>query len=246
MKCEFLLVLFFVGVLSCAGQEYSKADSFKISLIWPNSYCLTNDHDCRPSVPQYFTINGLWAVGSDGEVMENCKTGYYLTDKIITTNKVDLLKFWPDLSTYNFQDSKKLWKSQWETYGSCAADLMLAEGYISKAMNLRQSHNLYQILTNAGIVANGSSYKADRILTAIRKSTKFMVDIVCETDRVGNVYFSEVIQCLDNHGKEFVDCENKANNCDKDPIFPDPLFTSAAVKARRNASPMKRVTKIHA
>ncbi|KAI4351257.1 hypothetical protein L6164_005633 [Bauhinia variegata] len=222
MKCEFVLVLFFVGVLSCAGQD-SKTDLFKISLIWPNSYCLTNDHYCRPSVPQYFTINGLWAVNSDGE---------------ITTHKVDLLKFWPDLSTYNFQDSKKLWKNQWETYGSCAADIMLAEGYISKAMNLRQSHNLYQILTNAGIVANGSSYKADRILTAIRKATKLMVDIVCETDRVGNVYLSEVIQCLDNQSKEFVDCQNVANNCDKDPIFPDPLFTSAAVKARLKASPM--------
>ncbi|KAI4351284.1 hypothetical protein L6164_005660 [Bauhinia variegata] len=110
----------------------------------------------------------------------------------------------------------------------------------------RQSHNLYQILTNAGIVANGSSYEADRILAAIRKATKLMADIVCETDRVGNVYLSEVIQCLDNQSREFVDCQNIATNCDKDPIFPDPLFTSAAVKARLNASPMKHVTKIHA
>ncbi|KAI4346350.1 hypothetical protein L6164_007253 [Bauhinia variegata] len=237
-KCKFFLVLFFVGVLSCAGQDPKKADYFKISLIWPNSYCVTNDHDCRPSVPQYFTVNGLWAVGSGDEVIQNCKTTDYLTDKITTRHKVDLLKFWPDLSTFNFQDSKKMWKNQWETYGTCSQDLMSPEGYITKALSLRQSHNLYQILTNAGILANGSSYKTDRILTAIRKATRFMVDIVCETDRVGNVYLSEVIQCLDNHGEEFIDCHNKAVNCDKDPIFPDPLYTAAAA--------MKRVTKIHA
>ncbi|KAI4351304.1 hypothetical protein L6164_005680 [Bauhinia variegata] len=122
---------------------------------------------------------------------------------------------------------------------------MRPEDYLANAMNLRQSHNMYQILTNAGILANGSSYPATKILAAIRKATRFMVDIVCETDRVGNVYLSDIHQCLDNHAAGFVDCNNKAVNCDQDPIFPDALFAAAA-KTSRKASPTKRTSEIHA
>ncbi|KAI4351302.1 hypothetical protein L6164_005678 [Bauhinia variegata] len=248
MKCKFLLVLVFAGILCCAAQQYGgspRHDIVKLSLLWPNSYCLTNDHNCRPNVPQYFTIDGLWAEMNNGDKVENCETRYYMTNSMIDRHKVELLKYWPDLSTYNYQDSKQLWKNKWETDGTCCSDLMRPEDYLASAMNLRQSHNIYQILTNAGILANGSSYPATKILAAIRKATRFMVDIVCETDRVGNVYLSEIHQCLDNHAGGFVDCDNKAVNCDQDPIFPDALFAAAA-KNSRKVSPTKRTSEIHA
>ncbi|KAI4351305.1 hypothetical protein L6164_005681 [Bauhinia variegata] len=242
MKCKILLVLFLAGILSSAGEQDGgedggspRHDLIKLSLIWPNTYCLT-DHDCRRTVPQYFIINSLWAEMDNGEKVKNCATPYNMTDVKMDGHKVDLLKFWPDLSTYNYQNSKKTWKEKWETDGSCCSDLMQPENYLAKAMSLRQSHNMYQILTDGGVLANGSSYTTNKILGAIRKGTRTLVDIVCDTDRVGNVYLSEIHQCLDGRGKGFVDCQNIAVNCDRDPIFPDSLFTGRATQAARKAA----------
>ncbi|KAI4351288.1 hypothetical protein L6164_005664 [Bauhinia variegata] len=208
MKCKIFFILFLAGIQSDDGKRnggHPRHDFIKLALKWPNTYCLT-DHNCRRTVPQYFIVSSFWAEMNNGKKVENCHTPYNLTDKKMDRHKFDLLKFWPDLSTYNYQNSKKI-----------------------------QSHNVYQILTDGGVLANGSSYTANKILGAIRKGTRTLVDIVCDTDRMGNVYLSEIHQCLDSRGKGFVDCQNNAVNCDRDPIFPDALYTGRA-EAARNAS----------
>ncbi|KAI4351308.1 hypothetical protein L6164_005684 [Bauhinia variegata] len=128
------------------------------SSTWQNStssnlekrISLYTNHDCRQTVPQYFIVNSLWAEMDNGEKVENCATSYNMTDVKMDRHKVDLLKFWPDLSTYNYQNSKKMWKEKWEIDGSCCSDLMQPENYLAKAMSLRQSHNMYQISTDGG------------------------------------------------------------------------------------------------
>ncbi|KAI4351303.1 hypothetical protein L6164_005679 [Bauhinia variegata] len=238
MKCKIILVLFLAGILSGTGIQAGSRpshDVIKLALKWPNTHCLT-DHICRRTVPQYFIISSFWAEMDTGKKVENCETPYSLTDEKMDRHKADLLKFWPDLSTYNYQSSKKMWQNKWETRGSCFSDIMQPENYIVKALSLRQSHNMYQILTDGGVLANGRSYTTNKILGAIRKATRNLVDIVCDTDRVGNVYLSEIHQCLDSHGKEFVDCQNLAVSCDRDPIFPNALFTGKATETARNAS----------
>lgn len=77
----------------------------------------------------------------------------------------------------------------------------------------------------SGIVANGSSYTTEKIFSAIKKSTRVTVDLVCEADiDQSNTLFSEIQLCVDNEGKYFVDCERVAYNCDRDPIFPDSVY----------------------
>lgn len=226
MKCKFfvLLVLFSEGFLLCAGQD-PQHDYFKLVLQWPNSYCLTSRQPCRKQVPQYFTIDGLWPELFTGKEPQSCSSPQVLTNAIIVNLKYDLLKYWPDLSTYNFEDSRQLWKDQWDLHGSCASDILLPEDYFPTALNLRRSHNMYDILTISDIRADGRSYPAEDILHAISKVTKFMVNIVCKKDRMGNVYLLQIHLCIDSNATEFIDCQDQAMNCDEDTIiFPDQKY----------------------
>lgn len=76
----------------------------------------------------------------------------------------------------------------------------------------------------SGIVANGRSYPANQILKAIRRGTGWLADIVCDSDREGNVFLSEIHQCIEYEGETFTDCQYVAQNCDNDPIFPGSYF----------------------
>lgn len=227
---KFILILLLVGIMSCSGgldhPWYPvNRDGFKISLVWPNSYCWSNNLHCRSSIPQYFVLKSFWAQNTTLQPMIHCPTDTELSDDTISRHKFDLLKYWPDLSTYNFENSKQFWKYQWYWYGSCGADLMVPEAYVNTALKLRQIHNMYQILKSSGIVANGNSYTTDKIFAAIKKYTRVTVDIVCEADiDQSNTLFSEIHLCVDDEGKNFVDCERVASGCDRDPIFPDSLY----------------------
>ena len=66
----------------------------------------------------------------------------------IETNKYDLLRFWPDLRTDNFIESKSLWRDQWKKFGSCC--FMMPDDYFVYALNNRKRYDLKRILTSAG------------------------------------------------------------------------------------------------
>lgn len=53
----------------------------------------------------------------------------------IETNKYDLLRFWPDLTTDNFIESKLLWRDQGKKFGPCC--YMMPDDYIVYALNNR-------------------------------------------------------------------------------------------------------------
>ncbi|XP_020206884.1 ribonuclease S-2 [Cajanus cajan] len=220
MKSEFLLVFLFLGILNCEAQSLNlnSYDYLELALRWPNSYCLTHEGGCRDIVPQYFTIYYLRPRKRGGPDLQNCPTPFALPNSTIEANKNDLLKFWPDLRTDNFIESKSLWRDQWNRFGSCYN--MMPDDYIAYALNNRKRNDLKKILTSAGIVASGNPYPSRRILQAFRKALGVNVDIVCEPDRNGYVYLAEVHQCFDVQGTTPIDCDNKARGCDDDPIFP--------------------------
>ncbi|KAL2334291.1 hypothetical protein Fmac_015504 [Flemingia macrophylla] len=179
---------------------------------------VADEGSCREMVPQYFTISYLRPRKRGGPDLQNCPTPFTLPNSTIEANKNDLLKFWPDLRTDNFIESKSLWRDQWNRFGSCYS--MMPDDYIVYALNSRKRNDLKKILTNAGIVASGNPYPTRRILQAFRKALGVNVDIVCEPDRNGYVYLAEVHQCVDVQGTTPIDCDNKAKGCDDDPIFP--------------------------
>ncbi|KAK7380735.1 hypothetical protein VNO78_33252 [Psophocarpus tetragonolobus] len=217
---KFLLFFLFLGILKCEAQFFNPNpyDYLELALRWPNSYCLTHDGGCREIVPQYFTISYLHPVKRGGPDLQNCPSPFNMPNITMETNKNDLLKFWPDLRTDNFIESKSLWRDQWKKFGSCYN--LMPDDYIVYALNNRKRSDLKKILTNAGIVASGNPYPTRRILQAFRKALGVNVNIVCEPDRSGNVYLAEVHQCVDASGTMPIDCDNKAKGCDDDPIYP--------------------------
>ncbi|RDY08609.1 Ribonuclease 1, partial [Mucuna pruriens] len=220
MKSKFFLVFLLSGILSCEA-DYFNANSYdylELALRWPNTFCVINDGDCRDIVPQYFTINYLRPRKRGGPDLQNCPTQFSLPNSTIEDNKNDLLRFWPDLSTDNFIESKKLWKDQWRRFGSCYN--MMPDDYIVYALNNRKRNDLKRILTNAGIVASGNSYPPHKILQVFRNDLGVNVSISCEPDRSGNVYFAEIRQCIDICGTTPIDCDDKAKGCYDEPIFP--------------------------
>ncbi|KAI4351281.1 hypothetical protein L6164_005657 [Bauhinia variegata] len=235
MKYKLVTVLLVVAIVSFGTQSYRDYDYFKLILVWPNSYCLTKFQRCRDKLPQYFTLGGLWPEKQGGKEPQNClPAGNYLSNDTIEKYRAELLRYWPDLSTYDFEESKSLWIEQWRRHGSCSNVTLSPEEYITCALNRREDHNIYRFLTNAGIRANGNSYSPNRILEVLMRVTGAVVDIVCDPDRFGNVYLAEIHQCIDYNGQKFIDCHNVAKNCDNDPIFPHPIFpkSKAAPKGR--------------
>ncbi|KAH1260428.1 Ribonuclease 1 [Glycine max] len=220
MKSKFLFVFLLLGILNCEAQYFNANpyDYLQLALRWPNSYCLTHEGGCREIVPQYFTISYLHPMRRGGPDLQNCPSPFNMPNSTMEINKNDLLKYWPDLRTDNFIESKSLWRDQWRKFGSCYS--MMPDDYIVYALNSRKRNDLKKILTNAGIVASGNPYPTRRILQAFRKALGVNVDIVCEPDRSGNVYLAEVHQCVDAAGTTSIDCDNKARGCDDDPIFP--------------------------
>uniref|UniRef100_A0A151UIQ6 Ribonuclease S-2 n=1 Tax=Cajanus cajan TaxID=3821 RepID=A0A151UIQ6_CAJCA len=222
MKSKFLLIFLFLGILYCEAEYFNpncyEYDYLELALRWPNTYCLTHEGACRDIVPQYFTISYLRPKKRAGPDLQYCPTQISLPNSTVKANKNDLLKFWPDLRTDNFIESKSLWKDQWKKFGSCYN--LMPDDYIVYALNSRKRNDLKKILTNAGIVPSGSSYPTRRILQAFRKALGVNVNIICEPDRNGYVYLAEVHQCVDVQGTTPIDCDNKARGCDDDPIYP--------------------------
>ncbi|KAI4351287.1 hypothetical protein L6164_005663 [Bauhinia variegata] len=254
MNCNFILVLVFAGILCCAAQSddtisglYPQNDHFKLSLVWPNSYCVADISKCRSPLPQLFTIKAFWAELHDGRKLINCRTySPPLTEAMISRHTDDLQEYWPDLSTLNYQDMVMMWKNTWAVYGTCASNVLSSEDYVRNTIAVRQSHNLYNMLKESGIVPNGRTYSADRILNALQRKTGTYVDIVCSMDRKGTIYLSEIHQCLDSTAKKFIDCENKAIHCYGDPVFPDKDY-SEPMKVRNATTTLeKQVTETHA
>ncbi|XP_027358515.1 ribonuclease S-2-like [Abrus precatorius] len=218
MKSKLLLIFLLLGILYCEAQNFISYDYLELALRWPNSYCLTHDGGCRERVPQFFTISYLRPRKRGGPDLQNCPTPFTLPNSTIEANKYDLLKFWPDLRTDNFIESKTLWKDQWKRFGSCYT--LTPDDYIVYALSSRKKNELKKILTNAGIVPNGMQYPPQRILQVFRKALGVIVDIVCEADRSGNIYLAEVHQCMDYYGTTPIDCDNLAKGCDDEPIYP--------------------------
>ncbi|KAJ7974639.1 Ribonuclease [Quillaja saponaria] len=180
MKCKLVLVGLYILLVGfqvfCEGeddgQEYCQYDYFKLVLRWPNSYCKTNP--CRRTVPQHFTIHGLWPQRKDGTDLTYCPTTEILTNAILNSFRDGLLKYWPDLSTNNFEDSKSLWIYQWEKHGTCSSSKFKAQEYIERAILRTETNDALSMLRKAGIQPYGASYSTSRIQKAIKDVTPLM------------------------------------------------------------------------
>ncbi|KAL5173389.1 Ribonuclease S-7 [Glycine soja] len=181
MNSKFLLVLLLTEILNCEAQYFNANpyDYLELALRWPNSYCLTHEDGCMDIVPQYFTISYFRPRKMGGPDLQYCRTPITLSNSIIETNKYDLLRFWPDLTTDNFIESKLLWRDQGKKFGPCC--YMMPDDYIKL---IRSKENLDKC----------------RILQTFKKTLGLNVSIVCESDRSGNVYIAEVHQCVDISG----------------------------------------------
>ncbi|XP_061347236.1 ribonuclease S-2-like [Gastrolobium bilobum] len=224
MNSKFCLALLLLGIIYCDADYFNTYDYLELASRWPDTYCLTHEGTCRDKVPQNFTISYIRPKKRGGPDLENCPTAYPLLNSTIEANKNDLLKFWPDLTTDNFQESKAMWNDQWKMYGSCFN--MRPDEFIQYALNSRKRSDIKKILARAGIVPNGLQYPPRRILQVFKKALGVNVDIVCEEDRSGNIYLAEVHECVDYYGTTPIDCYNKARGCDDYPIYPNMGFVS--------------------
>ncbi|KAJ7974643.1 Ribonuclease [Quillaja saponaria] len=227
MKCKLVLVGLYILLVGfqvfCqveddeneVDQQY---DYFKLVLRWPNSYCKTNT--CRKTVPQRFTIHGLWPQRKDGTDLTYCDTTETLTDATLNSFKSDLLEYWPDLSTNNFEASKSLWRYQWEKHGTCSASKFNAQEYIERAILRTKNNDVLPMLKNAGIQPYGASYSTSRIQKAIKDITLHNPDIKCNKDAKKNIYLYEIHICFEYNGRVIRDCRNRVIDCEnKNPIF---------------------------
>ncbi|KAL5718001.1 ribonuclease T2 [Ranunculus cassubicifolius] len=193
-----------------------------IVLQWPGSYCGTKQGCCYPKTGKPasdFVVYGLQPWTNLGEPVVNCDPKTHLNLSKISDFTKSLNRDWPLLSCPR-RDNTKLWSIQWKKYGACSGPEINQHAYFEGAIKLKKKVNLLQVLKNAGVVANGSSYKAEHVLETIRLAVGHMPGIRCVKDRKGYSQLNVVYTCA-NGAYETVECPGiPPSNCNQTIKFP--------------------------
>ncbi|KAG8490299.1 hypothetical protein CXB51_015475 [Gossypium anomalum] len=129
-------------VVSVNGSKFA---FYKLSLIWPNSVCKITT--CKPPIPSYFTIHGLWPTfGNDIPVppynpaSNKCSPNPTSPDDIVgelAPIKDKLDKKWPNL--WVRKTNVDFWKIKWQHHGMCSDYPRDPLDYFKDTLNLALS-----------------------------------------------------------------------------------------------------------
>nr|BCK86169.1 S15-ribonuclease [Citrus tamurana] len=215
----FLLALF---VTNCVAQNSSGFHHFWLVQVWPAGYCL--QRKCARGSKK-FIIHGLWPVNSTEHTLPGTgKTGSTILSSLNDNKPLqdDLMEYWLSLSTKDDDKLKNFWIYQWQAHGSAAQKFIKPLVYFRRAVDLTMYTDLLNTLNEAGILANGSSYKGDQYKKAIKAKTGYDPVLSCVLVD-GHSHLKEVTICVDAQARNFILCgPYKRDTCRVRIKFPRP------------------------
>ncbi|KAJ7974699.1 Ribonuclease [Quillaja saponaria] len=191
-----------------------KHDSFKLALQWPYSSCKNPKLKCRTTIPKQFTLHGLWPQ-ENGVELTYCTT-HKIPPGTFGSMKDDLMAYWPNLTTDNFEKSKSFWEYQWLKHGSCSFENLEPIPYFEKAIALVKANNLLSMLKKKGIEPLGQTYTVKNIVNAVKAVTSHYPNVKCIVevkDGKSTSYLEEIHLCFDDEAKVIRDCPYRFSKC---------------------------------
>ncbi|XP_048441100.1 extracellular ribonuclease LE-like [Pyrus x bretschneideri] len=199
--------LFIIQCLALVSVSQS-FDFFYFVQQWPGSYCDTEASCCYPTTgkpAREFGIHGLWPNYNDGSYPSNCDSDNPYDESKISDLISRLQADWPTLACPSGNGSK-FWAHEWNKHGTCSESVLDQHGYFEASLNLKENLDIFQILQNAGIQADGNMYSLSSIKEAIKSAIRYTPGITCNEDASGNSQLYEVYICVDTSGSKLIEC----------------------------------------
>ncbi|RJE21012.1 ribonuclease T2 [Aspergillus sclerotialis] len=162
------------------------------------------DTDPATGPDDSWTIHGLWPDNCDGSYEQFCdKSREYsnITKILKSQDRSDLLdymsEYWKDING----DDETFWEHEWNKHGTCINTIepdcyenyepQIEVGeFFEKVVDLFKGLDTYQALADAGIIPDSSeTYTFDEIQSALKKMHGQEVTIICDGDKLNQVYY---------------------------------------------------------
>ncbi|KAK8612219.1 hypothetical protein V6N13_092338 [Hibiscus sabdariffa] len=155
------LLAFAVAVLwSSEVSAQANFQFYKLSLIWPDSYCMTLQphQNCFNPIPRFFTIHGLWPTFQNdtpvprydlytNRCFNNPRTQGQAMGALSAATVQALNAKWPTLLMPGYNPG--FWQYEWRQHGMCSDYGAAPSNYFTIALNLA-NNNSHDPLTGCG------------------------------------------------------------------------------------------------
>jgi len=184
---------------------------------WPGTW-IAQDHVTNSGFTNnYFNVHGIWPENDNGTYPAYCQKHAHFDPSVLKLIWSDLTTYWTD-----YENAPDFWKHEYLKHGTCAAsDPILATEleFFSAGLSLRQTYDLYQILTNNNIYpSNEQSYDTTEILNTVSQAIGTNVALTCDDTYDDNSLLDEIIICLDANLNP-IDCPNSLNQCSSSSVY---------------------------
>ncbi|KAK7332747.1 hypothetical protein VNO80_29502 [Phaseolus coccineus] len=193
---------------SCIAQKnYS---SFMLVQQWPKGFCNSISGFCT-SIPNKFTIYGLWPIRSNDQLIVNCNLTNHLTYDDIKRVEKQLSSNWPSLVGADFE----FWSMAWGMFGTCSEKEFSKLEYFQLALRNYAQNDLKGILKKANIVPDEKQlYNISSVVAAVHQHTQHHPRLACYWSRSLNVSaLYEIGICYTEDGKSYKDCLEYYSTC---------------------------------
>ncbi|KHN18763.1 Intracellular ribonuclease LX [Glycine soja] len=219
MICVFSLVLVLNVPISFASYDF-----FMLSETWPATYCGIKNRllPCAKQ-PNTFTIHGLWPQNHIGPQPASCSNLQKdkFDKRIITSSLKSALETgWPNLNT---QNDMRFWVTEWDKHGTCSLNKFSQFNYFRLALKIKGEYNLMTILSGEQIVLHHSTaYDKNSIIQAIHGVIGTYPQLTCykyNLNKQSYYNLSEIRLCLDDNGKNYINCPTPTTNCNGNMLY---------------------------
>ncbi|XVF82175.1 hypothetical protein PTKIN_Ptkin16aG0024100 [Pterospermum kingtungense] len=194
-------------LVSAASVDFA---FYKLSLIWPTSACNVGIK-CKPSIPNYFTIHGLWPTFADGKSVppynpttNKCNanpTGPNAIVDKLTPIRSRLDQKWPSLR--NGTLNTDFWKIEWAHHGMCSEYPQDPFGYFNVTLTLANTSQ-YNPLNVMGVQPSDTTlYPVKTILDNVKTKLGAYPQISCNmVPKVKTLQLREIRFCFKKGKKD--------------------------------------------
>jgi len=184
------------GANSCCSPTYGEV---VMDLQWIPGYGPDNA----------FTLHGLWPNTCTGAYApkDGCDDSRQYTDisSYLDSSLVDQMNtYWPS----DQGDNESFWDHEWQKHGTCVSTLAPScldastyntgdevSMYFSKVLSLRQTYDVYSVMSNAGygpVDSAGNGYNINDVVSAVKDAFGVTVQFQCKGSAIDgiSIYFN--------------------------------------------------------
>ncbi|XP_059440151.1 ribonuclease 3-like [Corylus avellana] len=230
-----LVFAWLVGFALCFQAGTLAIDFYYLTIQWPKSFCNSKAHISCTSVPNHFTIHGLWQEMNNGAPVPPPPVKQPFDNVQVKSDPAlyqTMQQIWPGLTIT--MPNEIFWKHEWDQHGAFTS--FTQHDYFKTTVDRANDLGVLKLIHQAGINI-GQQYTVKDFKSAIQAAVGLKLGrplemhITCNLDLISSTRQKMVAQiheirfCTDNTGLQFINCTSKSSiwPCDKTKTYALPL-----------------------